>query len=111
MARGEPPPALADQLLDLGRQALAQGATAQAETFYRKVLTLDPGNANARRALDGLSRVRRVALARPVGNEVAAEPETQATATIEDAAAMEDVRRQQFTADLNQRLSRPRAPS
>ena len=104
VARGEPPPALADQLLDLGRQALAQGATDQAETFYRKVLTLDPGNAKARRALDRLPRVRRVSLARPVGDQGAAEPETQARASIENAAATESLLRQQLAADLDQRL-------
>ena len=108
IARDESLPALADQLLDLGRQALAQGATAQAETFYRKVLTLDPGNAKARRAFDGLPRVRRVALAAPVGVEVAAGPGGQAAATIEDAAAAEGFLRQQLASDLDQRIQHAR---
>jgi hypothetical protein len=108
MARGESPPPLADQLLDLGRQASAQGATAQAETFYRKVLTLDPGNAHARRALDRLPRVQRVALEKPVDDGVAEDPQAEVRATIENAAAAEGLLRQQFTADLNQRLQAAR---
>src|SRR5438067_3058377 len=46
----EPPP-LPRQLTDLGRQALEQGESAQARTFFRKALQLDPRNAEARRAL------------------------------------------------------------
>src|SRR3954452_3825399 len=83
MAPGESPPPLADQLHDLGHQAVAQGVIAQAETFYRKALTLDSGHAGARRALEGLPRIKRVSLARPVGGGVAAGPGGPAQATIE----------------------------
>ncbi len=88
-----PPPSVAEQLLDLGRRARAQGATAQAETFYRKVLTLDPGNAAALRALGGLRRG-------------ASEP---AQATIAAAGAVQEIFRQQLTADVSQRLQAARA--
>ncbi len=54
VARGESPPPLADQLFDLGRQAVEQGAIAHAETFYRKVLTLAPGHTGACQALDSM---------------------------------------------------------
>src|SRR4051794_6098816 len=67
MARGESPSPLADQLLDLGRQAMAQGAHAQAKTFYQKVLTLEPGHVGARQALDRLPRIERVSMVRQVG--------------------------------------------
>src|SRR5258706_4907756 len=84
VARGESPPPLADQLLDLGRQAVAQGAIAQAETFYRKALKLDPDNAGARRALDELPRVRRVSLVTPDrGGAVADWHPEQAQATLD----------------------------
>jgi len=51
VALGDDGPPLASQLNDLGRQALAQGATAMAQTFFQKALTLDPGNADATRGL------------------------------------------------------------
>ena len=45
VAFGDDGPPLATQLNDLGRQALAQGASAMAQTFFQKALQLDPGNA------------------------------------------------------------------
>ena len=51
LAHGDDGPPLASQLNDLGRQALAQGATAMAQTFFQKALALDPGNADATRGL------------------------------------------------------------
>ena len=109
VARGESPPPLADQLFDLGRQAVEQGAIAHAETFYRKVLTLAPGHAGARQALENLPRVRRVSLVRQVGSTVATGPEREAQATIEAAAASQEVLRQQLTADVGQGLQTARA--
>ena len=47
VARAAEPPPLSRQLSELGRQALAQGQTAQARTFFRKALQLDPTNAEA----------------------------------------------------------------
>ena len=109
VARGESPPPLADQLFDLGRQAVEQGAIAHAETFYRKVLTLAPGHAGARQALENLPRVRRVSLVRQVGSTVATGPEREAHATIEAAAASQELLRQQLTADVGQGLQTARA--
>ena len=51
VARGDDGPPLATQLNDLGRQALAQGASSVARTFFQKALQLDPGNAEATRGL------------------------------------------------------------
>ncbi len=51
VVRGDDNPALASQLTDLGRQALAQGATAMAQTFFQKALAFDPDNAAAARGL------------------------------------------------------------
>ena len=42
---------LSNQLSELGRQALAQGAKAQAKTFFQKALLLDPTNDKAARGL------------------------------------------------------------
>ena len=61
VARAAEPPPLSRQLSELGRQALAQGQTAQARTFFRKALQLDPNNAEARRALSRPAGVVRVA--------------------------------------------------
>ena len=58
-AFGADEPPMSNQLADLGRQALAQGANRTAETFFKKALELDPANAAA---ADGLrSRARRPA--------------------------------------------------
>src|SRR4051795_10878090 len=54
VARGDDGPPLAVQLIDLGRQAQAQGAGAMAQTFYQKALQLDPNNAAAIRGLKDL---------------------------------------------------------
>ena len=65
VARAAEPPPLSRQLSELGRQALAQGETAQARTFFRKALQLDPKNAEASRALSRHAGVVRVALQDP----------------------------------------------
>src|SRR5918997_1280354 len=62
---GGGPPPLSRQLSELGRQALAQGEAAQARTFFRKALELDPNNAEASRALSRQGGVVRVALQDP----------------------------------------------
>ena len=49
--RADDNPPLADQLTDLGRQALAQGAGGMAGSFFQKALQLDPGNAEATKGL------------------------------------------------------------
>ena len=46
-AFGADEPPMSNQLSDLGRQALAQGANRTAETFFKKSLELDPANAAA----------------------------------------------------------------
>ncbi|HMF36469.1 MAG TPA: hypothetical protein VKF17_07505, partial [Isosphaeraceae bacterium] len=69
VALGDDGPPLVSQLNDLGRQALAQGATAMAQTFFQKALALDPGNADATRGLkdtkEAQDRVVRVAFQDP----------------------------------------------
>src|SRR5271166_5479366 len=69
VARGDDSPPLASQLNDLGRQALAQGASTMAQTFYQKALQLDPQNAEAAKGLKASKAARdnllRVALQDP----------------------------------------------
>src|SRR5271166_3503498 len=69
VALGDDSPPLASQLNDLGRQALAQGASGMAQTFFQKALQLDPGNAEAERGLKASKTARdnilRVALQDP----------------------------------------------
>ena len=71
VALGDDGPPLASQLNDLGRQALAQGANAMAQTFFQKALSLDPGNADATRGLKDTKaaqdRVVHVAFQDPAG--------------------------------------------
>jgi hypothetical protein len=68
----DPDPPLTKQLNDLGRQALAQGHADDARTFFRKVLAFDPADATARRALDSIPGVRRVAFQPPAVDPAAA---------------------------------------
>jgi hypothetical protein len=58
LVRGAEPPPLSQQLSDLGQQALARGAAAQAQTFFRKALELDPNNAGARQGAERAARAR-----------------------------------------------------
>ena len=50
-ARGDDTPPLTDQLTNLGRQALAQGAGGMARSFFQKALQLDPANTDATKGL------------------------------------------------------------
>ncbi|MGZ3396298.1 MAG: hypothetical protein ACXWPK_19340 [Isosphaeraceae bacterium] len=80
VALGDDGPPLASQLNDLGRQALAQGATAMAQTFFQKALALDPGNADAPRGLKDTKaeqdRVVHVAFQEPAPAQPPAGPTT-----------------------------------
>ena len=80
VALGDDGPPLASQLNDLGRQALAQGATAMAQTFFQKALALDPGNADATRGLKDTKaaqdQVVHVAFQDPAPAQPPAEPTT-----------------------------------
>jgi hypothetical protein len=49
-------PPLSEQMADLGRQALAQGATETAQTFFKKALELDPSSAAAKRGMQDIER-------------------------------------------------------
>jgi hypothetical protein len=67
LADDDPP--LSQQLTDLGRQALAQGAAPAAATFFQKALKLDPNNKVAAQGLEDTKQrqksVTRVALQEP----------------------------------------------
>ncbi len=53
-------PTLPKQLVELGRQAAAQGNAEQAKSFYRNALKLDPSNKEANEGMARLGIVRRV---------------------------------------------------
>ncbi len=118
-------PPLANQLTELGRQALDQGANGAAETFSRKPW-LDPANADAAIALKKLDgpgdQVVRVALQDPAPPPTPEEPGTPAAlsppvpavpasprATLEESLAAENIARQQLTNDVEQRIQNARA--
>ena len=115
-ARAESPePSLPLQLVDLGRQALAQGAAPTARTFFQKALQLDPTNKAAARGLEESKRaagaIVRVALQEPADAQAPAAPplDQPATlpdtgATLEQTEAAESLTRQQLTNDVEQRL-------
>jgi hypothetical protein len=102
-----PPPPLPSQLVDLGRQALAAGSEDDARRFFRKAVELEPGNAEARHALEGVGKVRRASQRAARDPGAFNEPET-GLATIEEAARVESVLRQQLADDVGQRLQRAR---
>ncbi|MDR3636935.1 MAG: hypothetical protein P4L84_24225 [Isosphaeraceae bacterium] len=83
------------QLVELGRQALAQGQPVQAERFLRRALDVDPSNADAQRDLERSIAASARATVRPEG-----------PATIEAEQQRAEVRRQQFVTDVEQRLRR-----
>ena len=91
VALGDDGPPLASQLNDLGRQALAQGATAMAQTFFQKALALDPGNADATLGLKDTKaeqdRVVRVAFQEPAPAPPPAGPTTPPPATVSPSPA------------------------
>ena len=93
VARGAEPPPLSRQLTDLGRQAMSQGETAHARTFFQKAVQLDPNNVERVAALGRLGGVRRVALQVPAepaaGDKPAAEPVAPADAAPGDKPAAE----------------------
>lgn len=60
-AHAADPSPLSQQLVNLGRQAAAQGRTEDARNFYRNALKLDPANVQARTALGKSWNVRVVA--------------------------------------------------
>ena len=105
-------PPLSDQLVDLGKQALAQGRKADAAQFARQALRLDPQSDTAGRLLSDLG-VTRVAMQEPGGGAPPPPPapgiESPATAaTIEAGAEAERVRTQQLSTDIRDRQQRAR---
>ncbi len=53
---GADDPPMSIQLVDLGQQALSQGANRAAETFFKQALELDPAS---KAATDGLKEIKR----------------------------------------------------
>jgi hypothetical protein len=107
-ARAEtPPPPLSLQLTDLGRQALAAGSERDAERFFRKAVELDPANAEARAGLEKTAGVRLASSQGPSQvNPLTAQP---GQATLGEQTRLENVRRQEFSTSVGERLKRARA--
>jgi hypothetical protein len=95
------------QLVDLGRQALAAGSEDDARRFFRKAIELEPGNAEARQALEGVGKVRRAALSAVQDPEAPNDSRT-GQATIEGADRAVSLLRQQLSDDVRQRLQEAR---
>jgi hypothetical protein len=121
-AFGADEPPLSDQLTDLGRQALSQGASATARTFFEKALNLDPSNSGAARGLKDVERSQRGVVRVAYQDDPKAEPAPAAApatppapppaadlATIEQSQAAENIARQELTNAVEQRIGNARA--
>ena len=97
---------LAKQLADLGRQAASQGKVADARTFYKNALKLDPTNAEAKAALASISSVRLVAFQDPTTTPppVPGTPTLSEPSALERQAGIAAVQREAFVTDVRQRL-------
>jgi hypothetical protein len=110
------PPPLADQLVQLGRQAIDQKRPADARGFFQKALEVNPSSTPAREALaaiDGEIRLARQDPPAPAPAPTpAAEPnqaeQPKSTATLEDSDQLKRVMVQQATADVRERLQKAR---
>jgi hypothetical protein len=132
LAQGAESNDLADQLVGLGQQALAQGRPADAHSFYDHALRIDPKNGEARRALQD-PVLRKIAFrqdaveadpeveetpAPPVPDDAAPAAEAPASeapapaipppATLERAQELEAVLVQRLTADTHERIQKAR---
>jgi hypothetical protein len=121
-AAGADEPSLSNQLADLGRQALLQGAKETAAGFFKKALELDPTSAAAARGLRATERrgtgVVRIAMQEPKAEQPAAAapaetppvpPPPDARATLEQSTAADTVARQQLTNDIEERVRNAQA--
>ncbi len=117
-ARADTDTPLSQQLTIAGRQALAQGRTAEARAILENALRLDPKNGEARAALDKAGAVRLVAFQDPappapapgvVPTDVpSVVPPAGPQATISEQARLERVRQQEFASAIAARLQRAR---
>ena len=103
---------LSKQLTAAGLQALAGGRTAEARSILINALKLDPNDAEARAALAKTAGVRLASYQDPVPaqdpvtpNPLAAQP---GQATLAEQARLDNVRRQEFSTSIGERLQRAR---
>jgi hypothetical protein len=95
---------LSKQLSAAGRQALAQGRPDEGRSLLRNALRLDPNNAEARVALEKSGPVRLASYQDPVATPPV--PPTPGGATLAEQTRIANVRRQEFTNAVRQRLQR-----
>ncbi len=129
-------PPLHQQLTELGRQSLANGADGTARSFFQKALELAPGDADAAQGLKDADAARQrladqIALQDPAAPAPAAQPAGEAQpapapadaqptppeppsavdnqkATLEESNRLDAVARQQLTSDVRQRMTAAR---
>ena len=113
-ARADESPSLAQQLVNLGRQAALQGRADDAKTFYANALKLDPSNAEARAGVGRASTVRRVSFLQDVPPATTTPTPATPTPGVPEPSALDrqaqvaDVARQAFVTDIRQRLQKSR---
>ncbi len=111
LVRAADPPPLSEQLLELGRQAVAQGRPVEARAFFQKALLLDPKNAEAERALQDrpVRLASRLQDPAPAQDKDAPAPAAdRPKATIDAVEAEERVKEQQLNAYVADRIGRAR---
>jgi hypothetical protein len=96
---------ISEQLINLGRQAQAQGYPADARNFYTQALKVDPASADAKAGIAQLGEVRQVAFRAQQEAPAAPAPgqanaEQPRAATIENLKQIEAVANQQFAAEV-----------
>ncbi|OJW19581.1 MAG: hypothetical protein BGO49_14085 [Planctomycetales bacterium 71-10] len=119
-------PPVHQQLTELGRQALANGAGGMARSFFQKALELAPGDADATKGLEEARAsqrrlVERIALQDPAtppppAPEAGAQPTPPPApdagpnnrATLEESERADAIAQQQLTSDVRQRMTAAR---
>ena len=97
---------ISEQLINLGRQAQAQGYTADARNFYTQALKLDPNSSEAKAGISEIGEVRQVAFRAQQEPPAAAAANANANAqqpraaTLESMKQIEAVANQQFAAEV-----------
>ena len=108
-ARGDEVDSKAEQLVKLGRQAVAQGKADDARTFFLNALKQEPRNAQAKAGLAQLPTVRLASyLQDPAPAPAPPIPGVPDQTPLERQAQLADVQRQAFVTDIRQRLQNAR---
>jgi tetratricopeptide (TPR) repeat protein len=106
-ARADDSGLLSQKLVNLGRQAAAQGKISDARAHFKNALRLDPNNAEARAALARVPSVLLAAYQDPAVTPPQA-PGVPEPTPLEKQSALANVAREAFTTEIRQRMQAAR---